>query len=69
MSVLYSSLFLKLTTSALLRPMSLLGAKRRGNLMFLRRHYEVTALSAIARDDIHSFMDRCLASVATSTRE
>ena len=29
------------------------GAKQRGNLMSLRKHYEVTTLSAIVRDELH----------------
>ena len=32
---------------------SLRGAKQRGNLMSLRKHYEVTTLYAIVRDELH----------------
>jgi len=42
------------------------GAMRRGNLMSLRKHYEVTTLSAIVRDELHPPR---LASTAILTRE
>ncbi len=34
------------------------GAKRHGNLMSLRKHYEVTTLSAIVRDELHTSTPR-----------
>ncbi len=37
---------------------SLRGAKRRGNLMSHRKHYEVTTLSVIVRDELHGPMPR-----------
>ena len=37
---------------------SLRGGKRRGNLMSLRKLYEVTTLSAIVRDELHGQMPR-----------
>ncbi len=45
---------------------SLRGAKRRGNLMSLRKHYEVTTLSVIVRDKHHPPR---LPSTANLTRE
>jgi len=45
---------------------SLRGAKQRGNLMTLQKHYEVTTLSAIVRDELHPLR---LPSTANLTRE